>query len=231
MESLITRPEFAQREYLQQRYQVRDAYLRGALPTGAQLSAADWSGSAASQEDFQLLYDVSILVVRRVVEVLGEEGLRTLVQDRGASIQLDDYIAQNLLPSLLTFLPEEVAGRTVCELSDLLEERENVIADWNTQSEMTDEEYLNFKARIQNMLEAVERLPAGTLVEEARLKYQQSFADWMRAIDYYLQDDITLGNSYLDTSNARAQEGYSVLSDSWGKYVVVSCEMIKEQVG
>jgi len=230
IESLIAPDESAQKQLLQRRYLVRDALARDAVPTGAQL-AADWLAVADDDEElFRLLYDVSALIVQRITDTSGDEGLRRLIETRGLEMPLADFIDTELQQWLLIPLPGEVAASVLCGINSLFDLRNQIVSEWNAQINEPNVDFAYFKGRYRQLIDSLDSLPADTIVEDVRLAYVDSYSEWITAIDAYIQKNYSLGNFHLRKSNDLKEEADQLFSTAWDEYIVVSCELAEGQL-
>lgn len=229
IESLIAPDESAQKQLLQRRYLVRDALARDAVPTEAQL-AADWLAVAGNDEElFGLLYDISFLIVQRVADTSGDQGLRGLLEAGGLEMPLADFIDTELQQWLLIPLPGEVAASVLCGLKDVIAMIGQVVSEWNADIPTAAADFLPFKEKIQQLIDSIDSLPADTIVEDVRLKYIDTYSQWLTAIDAYIARDYDLGNFHLVKSNNLEDEADQLFSSAGDKYLVVSCELAEGQ--
>jgi hypothetical protein len=229
IEFLIAPGESTAKQLLQRRYSVRDAINRGLVPTEALLNNTTWL-SADSLQEFRLLYATSALVVQLVADTSGDKGLRELVEASTLGTPLDSFIDNQLRQELFTFLPEELAANVVCGLRTTLQVRDELVSDWNANDDKTNADYVSFTDRARQLLESVEALAADTLVEEARLKYGESFSEFITATDYYARGGNKSGYIHLVEHNSLNKDAYQLYMSGWDKYVVVPCTQIEEQL-
>ncbi|MEE9324593.1 MAG: hypothetical protein V3U90_03450 [Dehalococcoidia bacterium] len=231
IESLIAPDESAQKQLLQRRYLVRDALARDAVPTEAQLVLGDWISVAGNDEElFGLLYDISFLIVQRVADTSGDQGLRGLLEAGDLEMPLADFIDTELQQWLLAPLPEEMAAPVLCGLNDMLVVRDQIVSEWNAQINEPNVDFAYFKERYQQLIDSLDSLPADTIVEDVRLKYIDSYSQWLTAIDAYIQKNYSLGNFHLRKSNNLEDEAFQLFSNAWDEYIVVSCELVEGQL-
>jgi hypothetical protein len=225
VESLVAPEESAKRQFLQERFRVRDSIRRGVVSTG-DLRSTDWISAVSSEEEFRFLYSVSAIIVQNIAKTSGDDGLRYLVQTNDLGVSLDTFIAVELRDWLSQKLPEETAAEVLCGLNRALAESNQITGDWIAIEGITNSQYAVFKTRLQGVLESIRSLSPDSIVERARSMYEKSISEWMAAIDDYVVGRASDGNAHLSASDSFSAGAYEVFSSAWDEYVVVSCTIV-----
>jgi hypothetical protein len=227
VESLVAPDEAFRKQLLQERRRIRDAITRDLVPIETMLSS-EWTSSTESEEVLRLLYNTSALAVRLVSLTSGDEGLRDLVETQDLGVPLETFIDIQLREWLSERLPDEIAASILCALNRSQGEINQITFDWNAILEKQDSDYASVKERLQVVLESIQGLPSGSLVETARGNYEESIYEWMTAMDYYIEGDSIRGNAHLGVSNSLYIDAGVLLSSGWDEYVVTSCSLIEQ---
>ena len=229
VESLIAPEESAQKQFLQQRFRIRDAIWQDVIPVD-KLRSNDWITMADSEEEFGLLYKTSALIAQIIAETSGDEGLRHLVQTQDLEVSLDTFIAVTLEEWVFQMLPEETAAEVLCGLNRALGEMNTITLDWNAIEEKADSDYSSFEERLREVLVSIQGISSESIVEDARSRYEQSVSEWIDAIDDYVAGRDSRGNDHLSASNSFSNGAYEFFSSAWDKYVVVSCALVNQDL-
>ena len=230
IESFVAPSKSAFRQLLQRRYLIRGAATRGGLPTDAQLAAPDWFSIEASEEELSHMYALSALITQLAADNAGDAGLRRLIETKDMGMPLGEFLESELLPWLQTLLPEEMAATVLCGLNESLGVNNRIVADWNSNENQSRADHAEFIERIQHLIDFIDNLAKDTIVEEARLTYVESHAEWIASIEAYMARAFRQADAHVLKSNSLKEDAGRLFSNAWEEYIVAPCELIEEQL-